>query len=84
MGTAHCPAAVHHHAEVTCSSWYAGRIDQGGTGIGSCRDAERFIDLFPRSAVTRRRLGVDGDAAIASDGDRKRLAISTIRMASRW
>jgi hypothetical protein len=47
------------------------------------REVSRRSNLFPRSAVTRRRLGVDGDAAIASDGDRKRLAISAIRMVSR-
>jgi hypothetical protein len=42
---------------------HAGGIDEDGTGIDGCSDAECFSDLFPRGAVTRRRLGMDGDTA---------------------
>jgi len=43
-----------------------------GTGIDRGSDAERLSDLFPRGAVTRRRLGVHGDTAVTPDGDGNR------------
>jgi hypothetical protein len=53
---------------------HTGGIDQGGTRIDGCRNAERFNDLFPRGAMTRRGFGVHSDTAVApdSDGDRER------------
>src|ERR1700730_10265425 len=48
---------------------HAAGIDEGGTGIDRCRDAERFGDLFAGGAVTRRRFGMHGDTAVAPDGD---------------
>jgi hypothetical protein len=48
---------------------HAAGIDQGRAGIDRRRDAERFGDLIPRSPVTRRRFGMHGDTAIASDRD---------------
>jgi hypothetical protein len=38
-------------------------IDEGCTGIDGGRNTEHLSDLYPRSAVTRRRFGVHGDTA---------------------
>jgi hypothetical protein len=44
-------------------------IDEGCTGIDGGRNTEHLTDLYPRSAVTRRRFGVHGDTAVVPDGD---------------
>src|SRR5579859_2182885 len=51
---------------------HAGRIDQAGAGIDRGRNAQRLGDLFAAGTMVDRSLGVDGDTAVAADGDRDR------------